>query len=50
MTYPNPDCPACGGEGIDADPWGMFDGDHRKACPQCADFQKDNDDDDEGKS
>lgn len=33
--YPNDECPKCGGEGVDADPHGLFDGDFNKPCPSC---------------
>ena len=34
---PNLDCPICDGEGVDADPHGLFDGKYRKPCPYCFD-------------
>lgn len=32
---PDPDCARCDGEGIDADPMGLFDYDLRGPCPHC---------------
>jgi len=32
---PRPDCVTCGGEGVDADPYGRFDYECAKPCPQC---------------
>jgi hypothetical protein len=34
-TLPDPDCPACGGEGVDTDPYGLFDFDCYGPCPDC---------------
>lgn len=34
-TYPDEYCDRCHGEGVDADPWGFFDGTHIKKCPHC---------------
>jgi hypothetical protein len=34
-SSPNPDCEACGGEGEDADPYGMFDYACYEPCPAC---------------
>lgn len=34
-SSPDPDCPECGGEGVDADPYGRFDYDCREACLAC---------------
>jgi hypothetical protein len=34
-SSPNPDCETCGGDGEDADPYGMFDYECRKPCPSC---------------
>jgi hypothetical protein len=34
-TLPDPDCPACGGEGVDTDPYGLFDFDCCGPCPDC---------------
>jgi len=37
FIYPPPDqdCETCGGDGIDADPYGLFDFDIVKPCPNC---------------
>lgn len=39
--YPNEDCPKCGGEGVDADPHGLFDGSFVKPCRSCWPAQED---------
>lgn len=35
MESPYPECKDCGGEGVDADPYGLFDYPCIKACPKC---------------
>jgi hypothetical protein len=32
---PNPDCLSCDGEGVDADPYDLFDYPCYEACPKC---------------
>ena len=43
MSEDSPDeyCEKCGGEGQDADPYGLFDGDFVVPCPYCYKHVKD---------